>query len=220
MLFVRYTESMKASAFNKLIAQAYTIPEKTVVVYARLLKEAGLLTTGARGRNAPDMTPLDAARITIAVLASNGPAQCVERVRRFGQLKYAPDRWPSRRGWEAMQEDRFSELFKGYTLEAVLAHLFSLPATMGIEESCAWFSENDFHLRVFDFEVKAELFQWKMDAGQIVGELIIPFVGDRFSAEFTPIKGGIRTERSIIGLKFLEIGMALTLDLSSGAEAA
>jgi len=88
MLCVRYTNSMKSAAFNKLIADAYSIAEKTVVVYARLLKEAGLMTTGARGRNAPDMTPMDAARITISLLASEKPTEAVEMCQRFRQLTH------------------------------------------------------------------------------------------------------------------------------------
>lgn len=86
--FARYADSMKSAAFNKLIADAYTVPEKTVTVYARLLKEAGLLTTGARGRNAPDMKPMDAARITVALLATEKPAEAVEACNRFGRLIY------------------------------------------------------------------------------------------------------------------------------------
>ncbi|KPP85789.1 MAG: hypothetical protein HLUCCO07_01700 [Rhodobacteraceae bacterium HLUCCO07] len=212
---------MKAAAFNKLIAEAYTTPEKTVIVYARLLKEAGLITTGARGRNAPEMTPLDAARLTLAILTTESPSQCVERVKRFGKIKYSPNFKKAYRGYETIQPDHFASLFKGETLEEVLAYMFGLPATVGIEESCRWFENNVFHLRVSDFDVLAELFQWKMEGPEIVGELMVPFKGEEMVhtdggfqhvESFTPIKGGVRTERSISGISFLEIGLGLLPD--------
>lgn len=212
---------MKSAAFNKLIASALTTPEKTVIVYARLLKEAGMLTTGARGRNAPEMTPLDAARLTLAILTTDSPAQCVERVKRFGQLKYSPNFKKSYRGYETVQPDQFATTFEGETLEEVLAYMFGLPATIGIEASATWFDQNVFHLRVSDFDVLAELYRWKMDVSEIVGELVVPFKGKtmiktpdgwRPVEGFTPIKGGVRTERSITCTSFLVIGIGLISD--------
>ena len=209
-LFAAYADNMKSDAFNHMIASALTTPKKTVIVYARLLKEAGMLTTGARGRHAPEMTPLDAARMTLAILTTESPSQCVERVRRFGQIKYSPDFKKSYRGYETIKPDHFVSLFNGETLEEVLAYMFGLPASVGIVESCKWFNENVFHLRVSDFEVLAELFQWKMEGNEIAGELVVPFKGDGWDGNFTAIKGGVRTERSITGMSFLEIGIGLS----------
>lgn len=204
-----------------MLSEALTTPEATVITFARRLKEAGMLTTGARGRNAPEMTPMDAARVTIAILTSDGPVHCVERVQRFGQIKYSPSFKRPHRGYETIQPDHFATLFEGETLEEVLAYIFGLPATVGIEESCKWFDQNVFHLRVFDFDVLAELYERKMEGKEIVGELVVPFKGkvmvrteDGFQhvEGFTPIKGGVRTERSISGLSFLSIGIALAQD--------
>ena len=212
---------MKSAAFNKLIADVYTKPLKTVTVYARLLKEAGLLTTGARGRNAPDMIALDASRMTLAILTTDSPSQCVERVRRFGRIKYSPDFKKSIRSYEAMQPDQFSKLFQDEALEDVLAYIFSLPAILGTSESCEWFNQNNFHLRVFDFEVLAELFKWKMEGREHVGEIVVPFQGEVMvqTAEgfkhvegFTPTKGFVRTERSISCLTFWGVGVGLLTD--------
>jgi len=200
---------MKTAALNQLIARVYTTPEKTVTVHARLLKEAGLMSTGARGRNAPEMTPMDAARLTLAILTTDSPSECVERVERFGRIKYSPGFRKSFRGYETMQPHQFEALFKGETLEEVLAYIFSLPAALGVEGSCKWFAENVFHLRVSDFDVLAELFQWKTDGNEVVGELVVPFKGDPRAEGYTPIMGGVRSERSIIGLHFLEIGLGL-----------
>ncbi|MDP2051536.1 MAG: hypothetical protein Q8K33_22185 [Cypionkella sp.] len=217
-LFAAYADSMKSDAFNHMIATALTTPKKTVIVYARLLKEAGMLTTGARGRHAPEMTPLDAARMTLAILTTESPSQCVERVRRFGQIKYSPGFKKNYRGYEPIQPDHFAKLFNGETLEEVLAYVFGLPASLGLEESCKWFDQNVFHLRVFDFDVLAELYQWKMEGKEIVGELVVPFKGQRLDEGFTFIKGGVRTERSISGMSFLSIGLGLMLGDQDEAE--
>lgn len=83
---VFYTVRMKSGPFIKIVAEAFQVEEKTLVVYARALKEAGLLSMGARGINAPDMTCKDASIITIAVLATDKPSRCVEMVRRFKDL--------------------------------------------------------------------------------------------------------------------------------------
>ncbi len=50
---VPYAISMKSAAFNQLIADTLTTPVKSVVVYARALKEAGMLTTGCQGGECP-----------------------------------------------------------------------------------------------------------------------------------------------------------------------
>lgn len=208
-LSVWHPDNMKSAAFNTMIAQALATPEPSVITYARRLKESGLMATGARGRHAPEMTPLDAARITIAILTTDSPAECAERVRRFGQLRFSPDFKRSQMWLDTITPEHFASLFKGETLEEVLAYLFGLPASIGIEESCKWFDQNVFHLRVHDFDVLAELFQWKMEGSKIAGELVVPFKGSRSAEGFTPIKGGVRTERSISSIHFLEIGLGL-----------
>jgi hypothetical protein len=74
----------------KAVAIAMDVPEETVVQHDRNLAVAGLRTTGARGRNAPDVTPLDAARLFIAVLASVRTKDSVDTVRAFGKTKFEP----------------------------------------------------------------------------------------------------------------------------------
>lgn len=220
-LSVIYSDSiMQSGPFIKLIAHTFGLEDKTVAVFARALREAGLLTTGARGVNAPHMTPLDAARMTLAVLTTDSPSECVERVRRFGSVKYSPDFRKSFRGYETIQPEKFHQIFGGTTLEEVLAYVFSLPASLGMEKACEWHELNVFHLRISDFEVLAELYRWKMDGHEIVGEEVVPFKGQVWERHgegvrpvegFTVIKGGIRTERSIVAIDFLAIGIGLTL---------
>ena len=69
------------------MSESLGVEEKTIRVIVRLLREAGLFTTGARGVNAPDITPLDAVRVVIAVVASPFPSRAVRDVKYFGALK-------------------------------------------------------------------------------------------------------------------------------------
>lgn len=109
---------MKSAAFIEIVARAYKVEGKTVTVFARLLKEAGLLTSGGRGRHAPHMQPTDAARMTIALLATDKPARAVDRLERFRNLSFQPSQskgpFPSALGIE-----------EGATLEQVLTNLFA-----------------------------------------------------------------------------------------------
>ena len=109
---------MKSGPFIKTIADAYAVDEKTVAVYARALREAGLLTTGARGVNAPNMTPQDAARLTIAILSTDKPSQAVDRLRRFGPMVYSATR-------SKLPETTLLSIQEGYTFEQTLTTLFS-----------------------------------------------------------------------------------------------
>lgn len=215
---------MRAAAFNRLIADEFTVPLKTVTTYTRLLKEAGLLTTGARGVNAPHMTALDAARITIALLTTDSPSEAVERVRRFGEIKYTPTFRKRIRGYETIQPEEFHANFEGETLEEVLTYLYAMPAKLGIEQTIQSRAGSVFHLRAQPFDVLVELFSDVREDDEIVGERVVPFRGRRFVEgtpegelprplpEWTPIKGGIRVERMITGMSFLQVGIGLMFD--------
>lgn len=213
---------MKSAAFNQMIADSLTTPLSAVTDYARRLKEAGLLSTGARGRHAPDMTPLDAARLVLAILTTSSPAQCVERVKRFGPLPYSPD-FRLRYNWyETIQPEEYSRIFKADTLEGVLAEMFGLPLNVGIAEACTWYEANVFGLRVNDFNVLAELVAWDTQDNTIMRERVIPFKGKtmvkspdgkfRHIEGFTPIPGGVRSERSMSPIGLSSIGIGLWAD--------
>jgi hypothetical protein len=77
---------MTPGELTKAVAGATLMPEATVTAHARMLREAGLLTTGARGVNAPEMTPLDAARLLLSVMVTERPSRAVDAVRDFGSL--------------------------------------------------------------------------------------------------------------------------------------
>lgn len=218
---------MKSAAFNKMIAQELTMPLSAVTDYTRRLKEAGLLSTAPRGAPPPDMTPMDAARVVLAVLTTDKPSECVERVRRFGQIKYSPNFRKTIRGYVTIQPDEFAQLFEGETFEEVLAYLFALPAKLGIDGACKWFDENIFHVRVEPFPVLGELFSKCHEDGETIGERVVPFKGkvwaDLVEGEmpravegWTKIKGGVRVQREIIGLTFLSIGLGLMPEYGKG----
>lgn len=212
---------MKSAAFNKMIAFQLTMPLSAVTDYTRRLKEAGLISTAPRGAPPPDMTPMDAARVFLAILTTNKPAECVERVRRFGPIKYSPKFRKAIRGYVTIQPDEFSQLFEGETFEEVLAYLFALPAQLGTLAACEWFDRNVFHVRVEPFTVLGEVFSDCREDGEIVGQRVVPFKGkvwaDPVAGQkiprpvegWTKITGGVREERLIIGLTFLSIGLGL-----------
>lgn len=214
--------SMKSASFNQMIAYALTTPLSAVTDYSRRLKEAGLLSTGARGRHAPEMTALDAARLMLAILTTSSPAQCVDRVRRFGPLPYSPGFRLIYQWCETVQEDEFRQLFKSATLEDVLAEIFNLPARLGIEAACSWYNRHAFGLRVSDFDVLAELVKWEMQGGAVTGERLIPFKGKtliksedgklRHIEGFSPIPGGVRTQRSVTPVGLSKIAISLWAD--------
>lgn len=109
---------MKSSAFIKIVADAYRVEEKTVTLYARLMREAGLLTTGSRGINAPHMHPRDAVRLTIALLATSTAAHAVQMYHRFAGMTVQPDR---SKGPHPVSLG----VREGSTLESVLLHMFT-----------------------------------------------------------------------------------------------
>jgi hypothetical protein len=113
-----YSLRMKSSAFIKIVADAYRVEEKTVTLYARLMREAGLLTTGSRGINAPHMHPRDAVRLTIALLATSTAAHAVHMYHRFADMTVQLDRskGPHPISLGAVE---------GSTLESVLLHMFT-----------------------------------------------------------------------------------------------
>ena len=109
---------MKSSAFIKIVADAYQVEVKTVTLYARFMKEAGLITSGARGVNAPHMHPRDAVRLTIALLATGTAAHAVRMYQRFAGMTYQPDRSPG-------PHPASLGVCEGATLELVLLRMFA-----------------------------------------------------------------------------------------------
>ncbi|WP_121634139.1 hypothetical protein [Tropicibacter alexandrii] len=110
---------MKQAQFITLMSESLGVEEKTIRVIVRLLREAGLFTTGARGVNAPDITPLDAVRVVIAVVASPSPSRAVRDVKYFGALK------PDRRDEQAFSYWGLAWIDEDKTLEDTLLECIS-----------------------------------------------------------------------------------------------
>jgi hypothetical protein len=73
----------------EMVARHTGLPEASLRIYARVLREAGLLSTGARGVNAPPMTWLDLSRFLIALLGTGVAARAADAVKDFGEMVVA-----------------------------------------------------------------------------------------------------------------------------------
>ena len=78
---------IKLANLAPAMAEILEYPEATAGVVARFGRDAGLLTSGSRGRHVPDATALDAARLLIAMMLTQSPARATEIIRDFGQLE-------------------------------------------------------------------------------------------------------------------------------------
>jgi hypothetical protein len=103
--------------FIALLAETYGVPEGSVTVIARVLREAGWLTTGPRGVNAPEMQPMDAARLTLALMSGQPPSKVLPDLEVLRLLQTEADYRP-----EGMMSE--VDLAPEHTLEDVLTGLF------------------------------------------------------------------------------------------------
>ena len=76
---------MKPGQLVEFIATVMATPTGVCQYFARTLRDEGLLTTGARGRNAPDATDLDASRLTIAILATGAATNAPLALKTFSE---------------------------------------------------------------------------------------------------------------------------------------
>jgi len=109
---------VKSSAFISGVTSVLHLPEATVSGAFRGLRESGLMTSGARGVNAPDMTDLDAARMLIAMLVNERPAYAERSVRDFGQLVCINFHPAEGARLSSESREEFKRLSAGFTLQA------------------------------------------------------------------------------------------------------
>lgn len=122
--------------FISLLSETYGLPESSVAAVARVMREAGWLTTGARGVNAPEMTFVDAARLTLALLSGQPPSKVVEEFEFLRCLEATSP--PPASGFTAG-----SGLDKVHCLEDALIWLFSLTSdTATVREHGRCFMNN------------------------------------------------------------------------------
>ncbi len=110
---------MRMGPFISLLSETYGLHEPTVAAVARVMRESGWLTTGARGVNAPEMTCVDAARLTLALLSGETPGNVVEEFEFLRGLEASPP--PPAKGVTAG-----SGLDQAHCLEDGLIWLFGL----------------------------------------------------------------------------------------------
>ena len=104
------------------LSEILTVPAETITVFDRVLKDAGLLTKGGRGRSAPHRTALDTARILIALLSTASPARAAEATADFCSLVEL-DEAPTAGRADLPSLHTVCRLQHGHTLEAAIAAL-------------------------------------------------------------------------------------------------
>lgn len=84
----------KLSNLIEVFADTLSVPPTTVEAYVKALRKQGLLTTGGRGRGAPNITADDCAKVLVAMMAGS-PTHAVEKLYEFGELRsFGCDRKP------------------------------------------------------------------------------------------------------------------------------
>jgi hypothetical protein len=119
----------------KAVSIALDVSEETVVQHDRNLVVAGLRTTGARGRNAPAVTPLDAARVFVATLGSVRAKDSATTVRLFEETIFRPPLSYEKMAADLRKEGRFeSEKYARAIHESEKDTKFSDPAIEALPE--------------------------------------------------------------------------------------
>lgn len=73
---------------TQMLSSVLDVPSATMEKIGRLCRERGYVRKGARGFNAPHMTPLEVARLIIGVMASESPATAIERLEYLASLPH------------------------------------------------------------------------------------------------------------------------------------
>ena len=92
-------------------------------LYARNLREAGYIRSGARGVNAPEMTPIDAAALLTAILVTDRPNFAVDAVKDFSGIPLLAIHQATDDDVERYDLFDFFEIEEGMTLRAVLGQI-------------------------------------------------------------------------------------------------
>ena len=110
---------MRIGPLITLLSSTYGLPEAGITLVARALREAGWLSTGARGVNAPEMAARDVARMTLALLSGEPPSKVVDEFAFLRGLQtddmFPPDGF--------LSQDRVPV---DHTLEDVITALFAV----------------------------------------------------------------------------------------------
>jgi hypothetical protein len=177
----------------KAVALALDVPEETVVQHDRNLVVAGLRTKGGRGRSAPAVTPLDAARLFVATLGSVRAKDSVGVVRSFEETVFEAPKSMSeyvaewrRLGGEIPKDDPRSEIFDTKKFDDVA--ISGLPANHNFIQAVASLI-SDASLPLGDPD------QYLQRFAELCVECDSRFVTARIARVGSAILGGARYER-------------------------
>lgn len=71
----------------KLVAAALALPEATVTSYYRVIRDAGVIAKGGRGRSAPHLSALDTSRLVITLMSAEALSEAPEITRLIGNTE-------------------------------------------------------------------------------------------------------------------------------------
>jgi hypothetical protein len=117
-----------STQLSECVAQQLGLPEPTVALHMRNIREAGLITQGGRGRSSAKMTATDAAHLLLASVGSQNPKDSVEAVG-----KYAGIRRTRHPNWEAGLVPKLDQLHKQHTFAEALTALIESGTTNDIQ---------------------------------------------------------------------------------------
>jgi hypothetical protein len=107
-----------STQLSECVAKALGLPEPTIALHMRNIREAGLITQGGRGRSSAKMTAADAAHLLIASVGSLNPKDSVEVVRKYagiGRIRH--------KKWEVGLVPRLDQLPRDHTFAEALTAL-------------------------------------------------------------------------------------------------
>jgi hypothetical protein len=75
-----------STQLSDCVAKQLGLPEPTIALHMRNIREAGLITQGGRGRSSAKMTAADAANLLVASVGSLNPKDSVEVVAKYASI--------------------------------------------------------------------------------------------------------------------------------------
>src|SRR6476659_9330502 len=107
-----------STQLSECVAKQLGLPDATVALHMRNIREAGLITQGGRGRSSARMTAADAANLLLASVGSLNPKDSVEVVG-----KYAGIGKTRGSNWEIGLVPKLDQLRKQHTFAEALTAL-------------------------------------------------------------------------------------------------
>ena len=75
-----------STQLSECVAKQLGLPESTIALHMRNIREAGLITQGGRGRSSARMTAADAAHLLVASVGSLNPKDSVEVIGKYASI--------------------------------------------------------------------------------------------------------------------------------------